>query len=226
MNVKELFGKSETGTLTYEEFAKLSEENKVKFVDLNEGEYVSKHKYQAELDAKAKEIETLNSSISTRDGDLETLKKQLEEAGTDSAKLEELNTQLSSLQGKYDADVKAYKDQLKTQAYEFGVREFANTLKFSSEAAKRDFIREMNAAGLKMDKQNILGATDFKESYQTTNPDAFIVENSAPTPEVPPAPEVKPQFVQTTPGVPVTKPTSLTDMMKMANENPGMAINF
>ena len=68
MNVKELFDKSESGTLTYEEFTKLAGD--AKFVDLNEGEYVSKNKYQSELDAKTREIETLNSTISTRDGDL------------------------------------------------------------------------------------------------------------------------------------------------------------
>ena len=38
MNVKELFEKSESGTLTYEEFTKLAGD--AKFVDLNEGEYV------------------------------------------------------------------------------------------------------------------------------------------------------------------------------------------
>ena len=225
MNIQELFNKTESGSLTYEEFQKLAAENNAKFVDLSEGGYVSKSKHESELNAKVKEIETLNGTISTRDGDMEALKKQLEEAGTDAAKLEELTSQFTALKDKYDADTKSYKKQLEGQAYDFGVREYANSLKFTSEAAKRDFISQMSAARLKMDKDKILGATDFKESYASTNPDAFVVED--PTPAEPaPQPEVKPQFVGTTPGVPVTKPTSLTEMMKMANENPGMAINF
>ena len=224
MNVKELFDKAEGGTLTYDEFTKLASENNVKLVDLNEGEYISKHKHQSELDAKAKEIETLNGTITTRDGDLDALKKQLEEAGTDSAKLEDLTTQLNSLKDKYDADTKNYKKQLEGQAYEFAVKEFVSTLKFTSEAAKRDFTRELIDAKLKMDKEHILGADDFTTSYKNNNSDAFVVE--APAPEPAPAPEVKPQFVGTTPGVPATKSNSLSDMMKMANDNPGMAINF
>lgn len=223
MNVKELFDKSESGTLTYEEFTKLAGD--AKFVDLNEGEYVSRNKYQSELDAKTREIETLSSTISTRDGDLETLKKQLEEAGTDSTKLDELNAQFTALKDKYDTDTKNYKKQLESQAYDFGVREYANTLKFTSEAAKRDFIQQMNAAKLKMDKDHILGATDFQESYKTSNPDAFVVEEAPKAPEPTPA-EPKPMFSGTTPGVPAAKPTSLTDMMKMANDNPGAKIDF
>ena len=225
MNVKEVFSKSEAGTLTYEEFTKLAGE--AKFVDLNEGEYVSKNKYQSEIDAKNKEIDTLNGTLSTRDGDLEQLKKQLEEAGTDSEKLSELNNQFNSLKEKYDTDTKNYKKQLESQAYEFSVKEFASTLKFTSEAAKRDFIRELNDAKLKMDKDHIIGAADFKESYQTSNPDAFVVEDAPkPAPEPSAPAEPKPIFSGTTPGVPATKPTSLTDMMKMANENPGIVQNI
>lgn len=226
MNVKELFDKTESGTLTYEEFDKLAKESNAKFVDLSEGGYVSKGKHESELEAKVKEVETLNGTISARDKDLESLRKQLEEAGTDASKLEELNAQFTELKAKYDTDTKNYKKQLEGQAFDFAVKEYANKLKFTSEAAKREFIREMNESGLKMDKSGIIGADDFKTRYAEANADSFVVEEAPKQPEPTPAPEVKPQFVGTTPGVPVVKPTSLTDMMKMANENPGMSINF
>lgn len=225
MNVKEVFSKAENGTLTYEEFTKLAGE--AKFVDLNDGEYVSKNKYQSELEAKTKEIETLNGTITSRDGDLAQLKKQLEEAGTDSEKLTEVNNNFAALKEKYETDTKNYKKMLESQAYEFSVKEFANSLKFTSSAAKRDFIRELNDAKLKMDKDHIIGAADFKESYQTSNPDAFVVEEAPKAPEPAPQPaEPKPIFSGATPGVPSTKPTSLSEMMKMANEQPGLAQSY
>ena len=61
------------------------------------------------------------------------------------------------MQGKYDADVKGMQQKLSDQAYEFAVKEFAATKEFTSEAAKREFIRAMKEAGLKLDKKgNIL----------------------------------------------------------------------
>ena len=58
-DLKELFDKAEDGMLDYEQFMALAKEANVKLVDLNEGGYVSKNKYESELEAKSKEIETL-----------------------------------------------------------------------------------------------------------------------------------------------------------------------
>lgn len=175
-DLKELFDNAEDGVLTYEQFVEACKGSNVKLVDLNEGGYVSKNKYESELEAKSKEIETLNGTISTRDTDLEGLKKQLEEAGVDANKLNDLTTQLQSLQSKYDEDSKSYKKQLSQQAYEFAVREFASTKNFSSQAAKRDFIQSMIAKQLKMEGDSILGAEDFVNAYTESNADAFITE--------------------------------------------------
>ena len=194
MNVKELFDQAEGGVLTYEQFASLAKANDVKLVDLNEGAYVSKNKYESELEAKAKEIATLNGTITTRDTDLEALKKQLEAAGADAGKLGELTTQFQELQSKYDNDSKAYKKQLSQQAYEFAVKEYAGTKTFSSQAAKRDFIQSMIAKQLKMENNQILGADDFVKVYTEANQDAFVV------PEEDYQDDFKPQFVQPTQG--------------------------
>lgn len=197
MNIKELFDKAENGTLTYEQFSELAKTGNAKFVDLSEGAYVSKNKFDAELEAKAKEIETLTGTISTRDTDLDTLKKQLEAAGADTSKLNELTTKFNELQGKYDADSKAYKKQLQEQAYEFAVREFANTKSFSSQAAKRDFVQSMIAKQLKMENNSILGAEDFVNAYTENNKDAFIEEIDI---DEYTQDDNTPQFVGSTPG--------------------------
>lgn len=197
-DLKELFEQSEDGVLSYEQFAEALKANDVKLVDLNEGGYVSKHKYESELEARTKEIEALNGTVSTRDTDLEALKKQLEEAGTDATKLSELTSQFESLKGKYDADTKAYKDQLRSQAYEFAVKDFASTKKFSSQAAKRDFIQSMIAKQLKMEGDSILGAEDFVNAYTENNADAFIQESDFDDDDY--EEPARPQFVSSTPG--------------------------
>lgn len=197
MTIKELFDKAENGTLSWEQFESAMKDAKAKFVDLNEGNYVSKQKYDSDISSKSNEIDTLNNTISARDTDLAELKKQLEAAGTDSAKLNELTNSLSTLQTKYDNEVKDYQTQLKKQAYEFAVKDFASTKKFTSNAAKRDFINSMIAKDLKMDQDKILGAEDFVTSYSKDNADAFVVEKD---PEPAPKVEPKPTFVSPTPG--------------------------
>ena len=130
---------------------------------------------------------------------------------------------IDSFQSKYDADVKAYKDQLKRQAYDFAVKEYANSLEFSSQAAKRDFVGQLKSAELKMDGDKILGADDFKLKYAEENAEAFAVKaEPAPAPE-PEAP--KPIFVQPTGGTEPQK-MSLSELMRLKNENPEANISF
>ena len=195
MKLEEIFSKGENGALTYAEFSRLVDENGIKLADLSEGNYISKQKYEDELSGKVKEIETLNGTISTRDADLADLQKKLEEAGTDAEKLSTLTSEFDSLKSKYGEEVKTYKAQLKKQAYEFAVKEFANNQNFSSKASKRDFINSMVAKDLKMEDGRVMGADDFLQVYKQDNADAFIVEQQETEPSTP-----KPTFVDSTQG--------------------------
>lgn len=181
MELKKVFETVENGTLTWEQFEEIAKKNNAKFVDLSDGGYVSSHKYEDDIAAKTKEIETLNGTITTRDTDLAELKKQLEAAGVDATKLQEATEGLAALQAKYDGDMKSYKEQLKKQAYEFAVKEFTSNQKFTSKAAKEYFEKALIAKELKMDKDKILGADDFLTAYKAEDPSAFVTE-----PETPP----------------------------------------
>lgn len=195
MTVKELFDNAVNGTLNWEQFQAAM--GNAKFVDLSEGNYVSKHKYDDEISSRDSQISTLNDTISTRDKDLANLKNQLKDAGTDAEKLTQLTNDFDGLKSKYEADTKAYKSQLKKQAYEFAVKDFASSKKFTSNAAKRDFIQSMIAKDLKFENDKIIGADDFVQIYSEENADAFVVEaEQKPTPEEP----KRPQFVGSTQG--------------------------
>lgn len=197
MNIKELFEKAENGMLTYEQFQAAATAAGAKFTDLSEGQYVSKHKHESEVESLQGQISQLNETIGTRDNDLAELQKKLEEAGTDAEKLNTLSGDFATLQSKYDADIKSYKDQLKNQAYEFAVKDFVSTQKFTSNAAKKEFTRAMIEKGLKMDKDKILGAEDFLSSYKAENEDSFLKDEN-PSDPAPSAP--LPQFAGPTPG--------------------------
>lgn len=190
MTIKELFGE---GSLSYEEFEKAMKEKGAKFVDLSEGNYVSKDKFENEVSSKDTQISQLNDTIKARDKDLKDLKTQLKEAGTDAEKLTDLETQLGNLQTQYKQDTDNYKAQLSKQAYEFAVKDFASGKKFSSNGAKRDFISSMIAKELKMEGDKILGAEDFFNTYATEDPNAFVVE-----PKQEESKQPKPTFAQST----------------------------
>lgn len=219
MLLKEIFDKatSENGSLTLEEFERIAKENKAKFTDLSEGRYVDRQKYEDDLAKKDTEITTLNETINTRNTDLEALKTQLENAGSDAGKLDELTQNLTSLQQKYDADTKALNDKLSAQAYEFAVRDFAGKQKFSSAAARRDFERSMIQKNLPMEDGLIMGADDYMKAYAKTNSDAFTKAESTPAPQF---------ATSATGGKDKGQKMTLSEMMKAKNENPDFVISF
>ena len=226
MNIKDIFDKSENGTLTFEQFEAIRENGGAKFADLSEGKYVSKAKYDDDIKAKDTSIEQLNGTIKQRDTDLTDLQTKLNDAGTDATKLSELQSSFDKLQNQYAEDTKAYKQQLEDQKYEFAVKEYANGKEFTSQAAKRDFIRSLMNEKLKMKNDAIIGADDFATAYATENADAFVTKTQ-PTEATPPAQAGnanKPQFVGATPGAVPPKQPSLTDMMRAANEGSGTPI--
>ena len=225
MNIKEIFEKAEGGTLTFEQFDAIAKENKAKFADLSEGNYVSKSKYDDDLTSKDSSITDLNNTIAQRDKDLADLQTKLKDAGTDSTKLAELQTSFDTLQAQYTADTEAYKQKLADQKYEFAVKEFANSKEFTSHAAKRDFIRSLLDENLKMKEDAIIGADDFATAYAKENADAFVAKTEPTQPATSNSGDAgKPQFVSSTPGTNPAKAPTLTELMMAANENPGATL--
>jgi predicted RNase H-like nuclease (RuvC/YqgF family) len=173
------------GALSFADFVKACQDAKINLVDLSKGDYISKNKYNDEIQANKTTIEQLQQTIKDRDKDIKDIKKRLGEASTDADKLTKLQADLDSLQTKYTTDTQAFETRLSKQAYEFAVKEFAGTQKFTSKAAKREFINSMIAEGLKMKGDTIIGADDFVKSYATENEDSFVKEEKNPEPKNP-----------------------------------------
>lgn len=217
MTIKDVFDKAENGTLTWEQFQ--SAMGTAKFVDLTEGQYVSKQKYDDDISTRDTQITTLNTTIQTRDQDLATLQQTLTDAGDINA-LKQASQDLANLQQKYDTETKQYQRQLRQQAYEFAVTEYVNGQKFTSKAAKNDFRTQMIAKKLQFEDGKLIGADDFKAIYAQSDPDAFASETPAAQPVNP-----TPTFVQPTNNPSQPKPT-LSQLMQMKNEHPDAIINI
>ena len=216
MDLKDVFGDK---ALSYEEFIKATEN--MKLVDLSEGEYVSKAKHEDEVSKLNEQVTTLSGTLKDREKDLKTLQTNLADAGADTEKLSTVSKELENLQKKYDTDTQNFKAQLKKQAYEFAVKDFANGYEFSSKAAKKEFIREMINAELKMDEKGIVGGTDFYNRYAEENADSFVKssedENQG---------NNLPHFSGSTNPNPTPKRKSLSELMMAKNSNPTMGIQI
>ena len=224
--LKELFDQAEEGTLTYADFSKAVKSKGYKLADLATGDYVAKKKYEDDLKGKDTIIADLNATIDTNKTDLQSFKEKLDKAGTDSTKIESLSNDLQALQAKYDSATKEYQTKLQSQAYEYAVNEYSNTLQSTSEAAKREFRRAMKEKQLPMENGNIMGASDYMTEYAKTNADSFVQPKA---PETPPASESKPKFASGTNdpnNVGDGKKQSLSELMKAKNDNPNLIVNF
>lgn len=174
--LKEVFGEE---SLTFEQFAGKVTSKGLKLADLSTGNYVDKKKYEDAVSSKDASITDLQKQLKERDGDLKNLQAQLSDGTKDNeTKIADLTGQVTKLQEDYKNAKKEYEDKLSAQTYNFAVREFANGLKFTSEAAKRDFTNEMLSAKLSMKDNTIIGASDFETAYKANNADAFVVEKS------------------------------------------------
>ena len=132
-----------------------------------------KEKLSSAESAKTK----LQDDLAKRDADLADVQKQLDEAGKDTEKLEELTEKLKTLQNDYSEQQKKYTKQLDDQKYEFAIKELASGLKFSSNSAKKSFLRDLMENKLSMKDEEVLGFKDFVDKYKEQDAGAFVVED-------------------------------------------------
>ena len=191
-------------------------------VNLADGGYVSKSKYDDTVNGLKGQVTELQGQITSRDGDLTSLREQLTAAQADAGKLGAVQQSLADLQTKYNTDKTDYENKLTRQAYEYMVRERANSLQFSSASAKKAFLQEAIGKDFKVDGESLLGYEDFVTKYKADDPGAFAAEKE---PEG--APKGKPTVVLPSGGKPAPgKKYSLSELMMRHNENPDAPIAF
>lgn len=226
MTLKELLGEE----LYPQVQAKLDEVNgnepdktkHVRFVDLSEGGYISRNKYTDKVNTLTQQVTDLQGQVTQRDTDLADLNSKLTATQADAGKqLTEAQEALTGLQSKYDTERQQWEQKNVQQVYEFMVKERANSLKFSSAAAKKDFIREAIQKGFKVDGDNLLGYKDFVDQYRTNDPGAFVVDK--PKDPEPTAPTI---VLPKGGSGGSTKKMGLMEMMKTKNENPNAEVKF
>ena len=207
------------GALTYDQLLAAVTEAKLNVVNIADGSYIAKTKFDDKVATLNQQVKDLQDQVSQRDADLSNLNEQLTAAQADAGKLSEVQSSLAGLQSKYETDKQEWEHKNAQQAYEFMVRERANGLKFTSAAAKRDFVREATGKEFKVDGESLLGYDEFVTKYKADNPGAVVEDKPETTPR-------QPTIVVPANGTTPKPKKSLMDMMKAKNENPDMIVNF
>lgn len=187
--LKTLFGDGES--LTFEQFTEKAKAAKLNIVNIADGSYISRTKFDDKVNTLNQQVTDLNGQLAQRDADMNDLQNKLTAAQADASKLGEVQQSLTDLQTKYNADKQDFEQKLERQSYDFLLREKASSLNFTSPAAKRDFIREATDKGFKIDGESLLGYDDFVTKYKADNPGAMAEEKPAEPPTPPtPAPSI------------------------------------
>ncbi|MDD7793688.1 phage scaffolding protein [Clostridium sp. 'White wine YQ'] len=156
------------------------------------------------MSENGKDLEKAKSTTEKTNQELEKVKSELE---VNKQTLADANAQIENFKGmdiegikksaddwkaKYEADTKAFKEQLAQKDYEFAVKEFTGQHKFTNDFVKDAFIENFKKQGFKLEDGKFLGADDYIKTFGEKNPGVFLVEE--------PPKDPVPQIVKPTDG--------------------------
>lgn len=130
--------------------------------------------------------EQIRSVMALHGADVEHHKQQISELssalGTAREQLIEANTKLEGLNSEWNVKVQQIQKQEQQKAIDQiasiernSAAEFvASGLAFSSKAARRIFVRELNASELKLHDGEFLGIDEFVQNFKNKDPEAFL----------------------------------------------------
>lgn len=211
---------NEDGTqkaITFDEFVTaLSGNKEITLINLKDGGYVSKEKFDTkdtELKGVKQQLTDANATIqSYKDMDIDGIKQSVDDWET-----------------KYNTDTQQLRDQLAAQEMEFAARTYLSKFKYANDLVKDQIYTKFMEKRFARENDRFLGADDFMKEMQNQYPTAFISEEP-PAPSNPPEPETPPvdapYFAPQTPPAGRQKKRTLSELMKYANEHPGAAITY
>lgn len=215
--LKKLFGEGADGkpvALTYEQLVeKIGADKSLKIVNLADGGYVSQDKFQAEVTKNTgltQQLAAANETIqSYKDMDIDGIKK----AATDWEAKHKQDTE--ALQAQLEAQARSHSEDLFFRDYKFSSKAAAAGVR--AEFAKKNFeLKDGTFVGAKEWMDDLAKDEDYKSAFAPSDP-----------PPAPTSGKKPPKFSNPKPqGGPPAGRKSLTELMRMKNENPDTEINF
>lgn len=119
---------------------------------------------ETELDATKQTLDNANSEITSyKNMDIDKIKKSAEDWKT-----------------KYETEKDAWETEKIERETRYATEKAVETLKFTSNSAKKAFINDLLDAKLPLQEGAIMGLTDYIDKYKKTDPDAFKTDETLP----------------------------------------------
>ncbi|RHF82029.1 phage scaffolding protein [Coprococcus comes] len=181
-------------------------------------QYIMKE-YGKDVKKLQKDNETLTADRDNWKSKAETAEETLK--GFDGIDPEQIQKDLKEWQKKAEDAEKDYKEKLYERDFADALgKEFEN-IKFSSEAAKKQIMNDVKAAGLKLHDGKILGLNDLIAQMKESDATAFVDENA----DKAKAGAARFTTPKTGAGAGAGGHVSMTELMRMKNENPNLDIS-
>lgn len=139
----------------------------------------------------------------------------------DGVDLDGMKAEIDNWKAKAENAEKDYAAQVAKRDFEDALKEEIGGYKFTSEAAKKAIMAEVREAGLKVKDGKILGLTDLLAQMKERDASAFVDEEQ----EKREAGRAKPFTGPLSGGAPAGKKVSMSELMRMKNENPNLDIS-
>lgn len=177
------------------------------------------------MKANGKDLSKLQDQLKKQDETISDLSNKLETANETvrsfkDVDVEGLQTKIQEYEKKI-ADIEAKAELERTQKeFDSALKGVLSEFEFSSEGAKRDVIRQIKEADLKVKDGKIIGINDVLKDIQEADKSAFIDKEQRE------AEKGRAKFGDTTgKHVPPKKKIPMSQLMKMKNENPDLNID-
>ena len=181
-------------------------------------QYVMKE-YGKDVKKLQKDNETLTADRDNWKTKAETAEETLK--GFDGIDPEQIQKDLKEWQKKAEDAEKDYKEKLYERDFADALGKEFETIKFSSEAAKKQIMNDVKAAGLKLHDGKILGLNDLIAQMKESDASAFVDESEAKAK----AGAARFTTPKTGAGAGAVGHVSMTELMRMKNENPNLDIS-
>ncbi len=148
---------------------------------------ISKENLDAIMDLHSADVGAHKQNVTALTTERDQLKTQLEEANKQIQSYKDMDVDgikkaAADWEAKHAADTKALRDKLDAANYGFGVERAVAGLKFSSTAARNQFVADLTAKKLPLQEGKLLGLDDYVKGYRESDPGAFLPENDDKTP--------------------------------------------
>ena len=170
-----------------------------------------------------KTINEFEKRVSKLEAERNGYKEQLDTAtetlkGFDGIKPEELQAEVEKYKKKAEEQEETFKKELEKRDFSDALDKAIGDYKFSSEYAKKSVMEEIKAAGLKLVDGKIIGLNDMIETIKGKDASAFVDEAKDKLEQN------KAKFTKQTQQSKDGTRISMSELMKMKNENPDMDI--